>query len=108
MITTETMLPLTEVPSALPRSRGAKSGRVAFSTVLRWVVKGVQGPNGKIVRLEALRVGGRWITSHEAIGRFAERLTPAFAAKPEAVPRSAGRQRRAAERAGRKLERFRI
>jgi hypothetical protein len=45
--------------------------------VLRWVLDGVKTPNG-VVRLEAIRLGGRWITSHEALHRFGAGLTAQF------------------------------
>jgi hypothetical protein len=39
------------------------------STIVRWILHGVRG-----VRLEAVRVGGRWVTTHEAIERFSAAL----------------------------------
>jgi hypothetical protein len=45
------------------------------STILRWITKGVRLASGEIVRLEGARLGGRWITSVEAVHRFMERLT---------------------------------
>ena len=48
---------------------------VHISTVLRHITKGVRLPSGEIVRLEGARLGGRWITSVEAVQRFMERLT---------------------------------
>jgi hypothetical protein len=46
-----------------------------ISTLLRHITKGVRLANGEIVRLEGARLGGRWITSREAVQRFMERLT---------------------------------
>lgn len=60
---------LSEIPSRCPTQAGR---RVHLSTALRWVTRGVRG-----VRLEAVRLGGRWVTSLEALDRFAARLTAA-------------------------------
>jgi hypothetical protein len=46
-----------------------------LSKVIRAIIKGIKTPTGERVRLDALRVGGRWITSTEAISRFASELT---------------------------------
>jgi hypothetical protein len=63
-------------------------------------LSGAKAPDGSKVKLEAVRMGSRWLTSREALQRFAERLTPHVGDTPEiAAPRTAGRQRRAAERA---------
>jgi hypothetical protein len=64
---------------ALDDARKAGPKEVSFSTILRWVTIGALSPDGKRVRLDAVRLGGRWITSREALQRFAEALTPEFA-----------------------------
>jgi hypothetical protein len=69
----EALVPLADACALIPSSRGQ---RTYYSTLLSWVQKGVKAPGGKRVRLEALRVGGRWMTSREALQRFAEALTP--------------------------------
>ena len=38
----------------------------------RWAVEGVQGPDGRPVRLEMIRRGGRLFTSSAAVERFVE------------------------------------
>jgi hypothetical protein len=63
----ETLLPLHDVAGLVPPGRGR---RTHVSTVHRWVQRGVGG-----VRLEAIRVGGRWLSSREALGRFVAALT---------------------------------
>jgi hypothetical protein len=50
---------------------------VAVETLWRWVVKGAKATTGTRVKLEACRVGSRWLTSAEAVGRFVENLTAA-------------------------------
>jgi hypothetical protein len=64
----ETRLFVSEVPRHLPRGRGGRP--VHLLTVLRWIRQGVRG-----VRLEALKLGGRWVTSREALARFMARLS---------------------------------
>jgi hypothetical protein len=69
----ESILSLAQAAKLLPLGR---SGRpVTFNCVLRWVREGQRSPDGRVVKLEALRLGGRWVTSREAIQRFATRLT---------------------------------
>jgi hypothetical protein len=99
-LASETPLTLEQAAATVPPSRGAK--RCALSTLLRWVLQGVRGPGGMRVRLEAVRLGGRWLTSREALQRFTERLTP----EPQAAlpMRTPGQRRRAAERAAVRLQ----
>jgi hypothetical protein len=93
-----------EAPISLEAA--AKAVKTHFSTVFRWALKGCRAPDGTVVRLEALRLGGRWVTSHEAVQRFALALTPCLEATP--TPRSAGKRQKASERAGRELEKLGI
>ena len=43
----------------------ADSRPIHLSTLIRWRTRGLRG-----VRLEAIRIGGRWFTSREAVVRF--------------------------------------
>jgi len=74
-----------------------------FATVYRWCLRGVPGPNGERVKLRAVRVGGGWLTSRQALQEFAERLTPkdADAVTP---PRTESAKRAASNAAGKELE----
>jgi hypothetical protein len=72
--------------------------------VLRWITEGVPGPDGRRVKLEGLRVGCRWLTSEEALARWAERLTPEVEAAPPPAPRTPAQRKRAAEKAAKQLE----
>jgi len=83
-------------PSAAPRAPGRPA---SLSCMLRWVLDGARGPSGERVRLEAARLGGRWVTSLEALRRFSERLTPSVGGDDPAAPRSAASRRRASEQA---------
>jgi hypothetical protein len=58
----------------LPAHRGEGTARP--STIWRWIVQGVRTPDGSTVKLEASRVGGRWLTSRAALARFSAALTP--------------------------------
>ena len=66
---TERVLSLSDATKALP-SLGGK--RLHPSTIWRWCKHGLGG-----VRLEYARLGKRIITTHEAIGRFAQALADA-------------------------------
>ena len=53
--------------ACIPRRR--QDRRLHVSTIYRWHLRGIKG-----VRLEAIRVGGTFCTSIEALQRFFERL----------------------------------
>lgn len=106
-ISSESPISLTQAARLLPPGRRGRPA--SLSCVLRWVLSGATGPSGERVRLEAVRLGGRWVTSREALQRFAERLTPRFAAEAEApTPRSPAQRRRASERAAHDLDQIGI
>ncbi|MCI0701615.1 MAG: DUF1580 domain-containing protein [Planctomycetia bacterium] len=97
-------LSLSAAGRLFPAHRG--TGTIDPSTVFRWVTKGAKTPNGSLVKLEAVRVGGRWLTSRGAIARFVAALTPNTDTTPAGTPPvSATAARRRAEAAGRELER---
>jgi hypothetical protein len=100
-LSTETPISLTEAARSLPPGR--RSRPVHVSTVLRWILQGVHG-----IRLEGARVGGRWLTSREALQRFAERLTPSLDTNPADSPRPPATRKRASDRAARELDRIGI
>ena len=88
---------LKQVPSYLGTGRNGKPPHKSF--VLRAIKKGHNGH-----RLEALRVGNRWITSVEALQRWAEAQTEGTSTRPNEVP--AANRRKSAEQAGRELDRL--
>jgi hypothetical protein len=100
---TEKLIGLYEAARRLPPAR--KGRPVHFSCILRWIKDGIPDPDGERVRLEGVRVGSRWLTSEEALARWAERLTPRLDAEPAPAPRTANQRRRAAERAAQELQR---
>jgi hypothetical protein len=101
----EKLEPLAMMASRIPPARGAK--KTALSTILRWILAGTKAPSGETVRLEAIRLGGRWMTSQEALQRFIERLTPEVRSDAP-VTRSPARRERASRRAEQELERIGI
>jgi hypothetical protein len=103
-LTAETPLSLAAAAKLVPPARSGR--RTHLSTLLRWVLHGTTAPNGTFVRLEAVRLGGRWMTSREALQRYAERITPRLdggAASP--TPRSASARQRSHNRATAELTR---
>ncbi len=61
------MVPLTDVPRILGRMLGRQ---IALGTVRRWAAKGVKGLNGKQVKLQTTRFGGRYYTSLQWLEEF--------------------------------------
>src|SRR5262249_43174682 len=102
---TETPVSLSQAARLLPPGRRGRP--VTLSCVLRWVLDGVRLPSGDTVRLEAIRLGGRWLTSVEAMERFALSQTPRLDS-PTPVIRTPRQRLRAAERATRELKRVGI
>jgi hypothetical protein len=103
-ITTEQTLGLAELARKGPRGVGDKP--LHFSTLVRWITRGVRSPSGEVVRLEAARLGGRWVSSLEALQRFTDRLTPRIDDTPMPIPRSPGQRARGAEQARNELRRL--
>lgn len=107
-ITSESTLSLNQATKLLPAGRLGRP--VSLGCVLRWILDGTKTSSGERVRLEALRLGGRWVTSREALQRFAEALTPSFDT-PTAIPstsRTPGRRQRASDHAAAELEKIGI
>jgi hypothetical protein len=104
-LTQETLLTFAQAARLFPPARLGRP--VNISTIWRWCIKGVRVPGGGVIRLEHIRVGGRTLTSREAIGRFAARQTPV--SEQTAVQlRTPGQRQRASEKAARELERIGI
>jgi hypothetical protein len=102
-ITTESLLRLHDATTLLPAGRGG--ARPNISTILRWILRGVPGPDGERVRLEGVRIGARWVTSREALQRFGEALTPRLDGDKSGGPtRTPTQRQRAIDRATKKLE----
>jgi hypothetical protein len=106
IILTESTLSLAQAARRLPPGR--RGAPVSLACVLRWVLDGSRAPDGTKVRLEAVRLGGRWITSVAALARFAAALTPMASDKQVLRPRTPRQRRRAEEQAERELKKLGI
>ncbi len=98
MLHDEQIVTFSEAAKALPKVNGR---RPHASTIWRWARKGIQG-----VRLETRRLGGRFVTSLEALERFTKTLAetsvdlPAAGQRaPASRPRTDLQRQRAIERA---------
>jgi hypothetical protein len=108
-VTSESTLTLDQAAALLPPGRNG--AHPTLGCMLRWVLDGANavGPDGKPtgerIRLEAIRMGGRWLTSREALNRFADRLTPRLDGQaPTPDTRSPTKRRRASDHADDELE----
>lgn len=72
MTTTDAYISLTQAAARYPGHRGA--ARLHPATLTRWILRGVRALDGSRVRLEAVRVGCRWLTTEAALERFAAAL----------------------------------
>jgi hypothetical protein len=98
----EHVISLAQAARSVPSSQGKT---VHAATVWRWIRKGVLAGDGRRVRLDAAKLGGRWVTSKEALQRFLEALTPSFGNPQRGVaPRTPGQRKRAYERAAEALD----
>src|SRR5262245_52846403 len=92
---------ITRAARRCPSTRQGKT--VTLSCVLRWVLTGVRGPDGRRIKLEAARLAGKWITTPAAIRRFVAAQTPHTAEAPTEI-RSPTSRRRVSERAAHELD----
>ena len=94
----EALIGLAAAGRLLPGHRA--NTHIDGATIWRWITKGAKSTSGGVVRLEAVRVGGRWVTSAAAVRRFVTALTEASlvgaGATPPAVASPASRKNRAA------------
>ena len=85
----------------VPAHRG--EGQANPSTIWRWINMGAKARDGRTVRLESARIGGRWMTSAAALARFFAALTPVDGQNPAAPACAPSARRRSAEGADRRL-----
>jgi Protein of unknown function (DUF1580) len=105
-LSTETLLSFAQAAKRLPGHRDGKP--IDPSTVWRWCRRGCKAPDGTVVKLEAVRVGGRSVTSAEALQRFSDALAGEPAEAADRRRRSPTRREQATARAQRKLQELRI
>lgn len=109
----ETLLSLRQAAARVPSYHGSAARGCNASTVFRWIVDGVRIPGGRL-KLEAVRLAGRWLTSVEALNRFL--ATQDTVCRPEGQeppdrpvashlsPRTPEQRKRDSERASRELQ----
>ena len=99
MLNEEPLISLAQAAARYPGHRGAK--RLHPATLTRWILTGVKALDGRRVKLEAMRVGSRWLTSEAALQRFADALgAPAPSNPPSRTPTT---RQRASEKADAEL-----
>jgi hypothetical protein len=99
MLNDESLISLSQAAARFPGHRGAE--RLHPATMTRWILKGVRAVDGRRVKLEAVRVGCRWLTSEPALQRFADALSgPATDSAPSRTPTA---RQKASERAAAEL-----
>ena len=77
------------------------------TTVARWCLKGIKIRSGVVARLDHIRVGGRLLTSRQAITRWLAVQTETTATE-DIGPRTPAQRNRAADQAAEELERLGI
>jgi hypothetical protein len=103
--TTDRLLSLSQAARLLPPGRNDRPVHVA--TLTRWILVGVRTTNDQRVKLDAIRLGGRWLISTGALTRFAEALTADRAGAPPALPADStttARRRAEIDRANREAQ----
>jgi hypothetical protein len=91
----ESLISLAQAAKRIPPYRGRQTNP---SAIFRWLRDGVRLPDGSVLRLEGLRLCGRWLTSLEALTRFFMAQDAAFnpSATPPASPMRSDDTRRVA------------
>jgi hypothetical protein len=100
----ESTLCLKDAARRLPPFRAGRP--VTIGCLMRWILTGVKTAEGP-VKLEAVRLGGKWLTSLQALERFAAAQTPNLASRTP-LPRTPSQRRRASERAAARLHKIGI
>src|SRR4051812_39250456 len=76
---------------------------VSLGCILRWILTGVRGPDGKRVRLEGAKLPHGWLTTKQAIARFLAAQTPRLDGAEAPKVRTPTARSRATARAEREL-----
>src|SRR5260370_34497545 len=100
-VTTEKLISLAQAARRLPAGRLDRP--VSPETLTRWIIKGVPLPDGRVDKLDGVRLGSRWITSEEAVARFVAAQTPDVDRAMD-PPKPVRPNDRAAARAGERLK----
>ncbi|MDB5311929.1 MAG: hypothetical protein JWO38_6131 [Gemmataceae bacterium] len=97
----EPLRPMAQLVARYSGARGAK--RPHPSTPIRWATSGARAVDGRVVKLEAVRLGCRWLSSEAAFARFMTALATPLGQEPVRSPAS---RNRASERAAAELEKM--
>jgi hypothetical protein len=100
MLSEEGYISLVQAATRFPGHRGAD--RLHPATLTRWILKGARALDGRRVKLEADRVGSRWLTSEPALRRFSDALGAAGDTTPD-TPRTPTARQKASARAADQL-----
>jgi hypothetical protein len=89
----------------LTLEQAARMARVTLCSVWRWALKGLPSRTGGRVRLRSAKLGGRWITSAEALQEFVKASTPPshLDDTPVIPSRTPSKRQRDSEHAAREL-----
>ena len=92
-----------EAGHGLSLSKAARIlGGVDPSTVFRFIMRGAKSESGEPVRLEGIRLGGRWATTRTALERYVRALASPVKQQPATEPKAKPRKQVGA--AARKLQ----
>jgi hypothetical protein len=61
---------------------GRVLGGIDPSSVFRFVTRGTRTADGRLVKLEAIRIGAKWVTTRPAISRYLRALANPIEATP--------------------------
>jgi hypothetical protein len=92
----------TVLAKRIPSSR--RAGPLTPQALWRWATKGIRRPDGQVVKLEVVRVAGRFLSSWPAVERFIQAQNEAAEVAMPAVSRSARKRQRDDARAAEMLE----
>lgn len=91
-------------PTKQLKIRSTRPGKnVHPSTVSRWILKGVKTPDGRRVKLRAVRLGWAWYTTRAWLDEFITASTPETAAPVATASRTLAERSRAAAQARKQL-----
>lgn len=102
---TEDLITFGQAAEMLP---GRSDRRTSPSTIWRWAKVGCKASDGTLVKLETVRIGGRFCTSREAVLRFIAATNDQAEASPAAPIRTPAQRKRSSQRAAEKLAKARI
>src|SRR5262245_48888689 len=89
---TDPFISLSAAAKLLPGER--PNAGVSPATVYRWGTKGLDLPDGRVLKLAIWRVGRKWVTTRAALAEFIEAQQPQ-AEEPLFFPRNQSQRRKA-------------